>query len=157
MTEVITIRRDDFEALMGVAASGQWRPGTHPQIAEAWQRLSELKDAPGEDGPTAELEPALPDGEFVRVELPGYRHHTGWMTEGTRAGAGCLIVRDWDGHVLAEVFPGPLCQVVHLPTPLKRPEPQAALPAGEGFGDDDDGCGCAPGFICADCRDAGMF
>jgi hypothetical protein len=50
------------------------------------------------------------------------------------------VVRDWDGAVVAEVAPGPLCQFVHLPTPLKRPEPQvpAAITSGNPWGDEPD-------------------
>jgi hypothetical protein len=69
-------------------------------------------------------EPSLPEGTFGRIELPGYRNHTGWVTEETRFGVQMAVVRDWDGRVVAEVAPGPLCQFVYLPTPLRRPEPQ---------------------------------
>lgn len=83
-------------------------------------------------------EPALPEGIYGRVELPGYRNHTGWVTEETRFGVQMAVVRDWDGRVVAEVAPGPLCQFVHLPTPLKRPDPQerAAITSGAGGSDD---------------------
>ena len=77
----------------------------------------------------------LPEGIFGRVELPGYRQHTGWITEETVFGLQMAVIRDWDGRVLAEVALGPGSQVVHLPTPLKRPEPRAALPRGTGWDD----------------------
>ena len=73
----------------------------------------------------------LPDGIWARVEMPGYRENTGWVTEETRFGAQAAVVRDWDGGIEAEVILGPGCRVVRLPVPLRRPGPQAALPAGD--------------------------
>lgn len=86
----------------------------------------------------ADEESPLPEGIYGRIELPGYRNHTGWVTEETRFGVQMAVVRDWDGRVVAEVAPGPLCQFVHLPTPLKRPDPQeqAAITSGAGGSDD---------------------
>ena len=89
----------------------------------------------------AEPEPELPPGRYGRIELPGYRNHTGWIAEETRFGQVAAVVRDWDGLVVAEVFPGPACRVQYLPTPLKRPAPapeQLALTAGSQWGSDDD-------------------
>jgi transcriptional regulator with XRE-family HTH domain len=95
-------------------------------------------------------EPSLPEGVYGRVELPGYRNHTGWVTEETRFGVQMAVVRDWDGAVAAEVAPGPLCQFVHLPTPLKRPEVQerAAIAAPAGPVRE---CGCSDTEICDQC------
>ena len=75
-------------------------------------------------GPAAE---ERPPGIWARVELPGWRNHTGWITEEMRFGTAAAVVRDWDGREVAVVYPGPACQVLPLPTPLKRPEPQTAL------------------------------
>ena len=75
------------------------------------------------------------------MELPGYRNHTGWISEETRFGVPMAVVRGWDGEEVAQVAPGPGCQVVLLPTPLKRPDPAtepAALTAGWGTADDYD-------------------
>ena len=58
---------------------------------------------------------------YGRIEMPGYRHHTGWITEQTIFGQPAAVVRDWDGNQLAAVFPGPGCQLVCVPTPLRRP------------------------------------
>ena len=92
--------------------------------------------------PPAADESLLPAGAFGRIDLPGYRNHTGWVTEETRFGVVLAVVRDWEGRVLAEVAMGPGCQFVHLPTPLRRPEEQerAAITAGDpwGHGDDDE-------------------
>jgi hypothetical protein len=131
MTEgMITVRRDDLLAVLARAGTGNWDPETDPEFAAVWGRLTEAKDAPAEAGLP------LPDGEFGHVELPGFVQHTGWVTEGTRAGCPVLVIRDWDGRKIAEVVPQAMRQFIALPTPLKRPEPQAALPAGAGFGAD---------------------
>lgn len=108
-------------------AAVRWRDGYHRLLGGS--PLPALEEPPV---------PPLPPGQFVRVELPGYRQHTGWVTEETRAGAGVLVIRDWNGAVQAEVFPGAGCQVVHLPTPLKRPEasPQLAISGRDFIGDD---------------------
>lgn len=94
--------------------------------------------------PEPEADPR-PPGIWGRVELPGRRDHTGWITEETRFGAQVAVVRDWDGHEVAWVAIGPGCQVLPLPTPLKRPEPAKALPAGrfgylaeDGYDEDDE-------------------
>jgi hypothetical protein len=73
------------------------------------------------------------------VELPGFVHYTGWVAEGARAGCPVVIIRDWDGLTIAEVVPQAMRQLVPLPTPLKRPEPQRALTAGAPYGDMDEG------------------
>ena len=73
--------------------------------------------------------PSLPDGEYARVEVMGHDQHTGWVSDGTRAGVPVLVVKDWDGRTIAEIPGGSLYRYVPLPTPLKRPEPQPALPA----------------------------
>ena len=92
-------------------------------------------------------EPPLPGGEYARVEIMGHDEHTGWVTESTRAGQPVMVVRDWDGFVIAEVPGHSLYRFVPLATPLKRPDAAAetrrALPAGaahdvhDGFGDRD--------------------
>jgi hypothetical protein len=96
-------------------------------------------------------EPLLPEGEFGRIELPGYRQHTGWVTEETRFGAQVAVVRDWRGLVLAEVVIGPGSQFVHLPTPLRRPEApeQAAIAVAVAVRP----CGCDEYSECDECRD----
>jgi hypothetical protein len=111
------------------AGHGDWdsQPAEWRSAAEEWRGkyhalLRELRLGMAEQ-PEPEA-PPLPDGQYGRIELPGYRNHTGWVTEETRFGVQMAVVRDWDGGVVAEVAPGPLCQFVHLPTPLKRPEPQ---------------------------------
>ena len=85
-------------------------------------------------------EPELPEGIYGRVELPGMRSDTGWITEGTLGGQTVLVVRDWNGCPLGEYILGPACRLVHLPTPLKRPETQerAAITSGRGWDEDDD-------------------
>ena len=99
-------------------------------------------------------EPPLPGGEYARVEIMGHDEHTGWVTESTRAGQPVMVVRDWDGFVIAEVPGHSLYRFVPLATPLKRPDAAAetrrALPAGaahdvhDGFGDRGDWAGDGP-------------
>jgi hypothetical protein len=85
-------------------------------------------------------DPALPEGEYARVEIMGHDYHTGWVTERDRAGVRVLVIADWDGRVLAEVPGQSLYRYVPLPTPLKRPEPQdrAAITSGDPWGSDDE-------------------
>jgi hypothetical protein len=79
---------------------------------------------------------SLPAGRFGRVELPGYRENTGWITEETRFGMQMAVVRDFDGTEAAVVMLGPACRIVWLPTPLKHPGPRD--PLGLAAGDEDD-------------------
>lgn len=129
---------DDLSNLVTMASTGQWDPVKNPALKETFDRAAALKDAgPGGQPVAAPAEPPLPPGQFARVELPGYRNHTGWVTEETRFGAQTAVVRDWDGREIAAVALGPGCQVLFLPTPLRRPEPElAALPAGAHYGDE---------------------
>jgi hypothetical protein len=127
----VTVARADLDVL--VTACLSWLPDeVNEQTREAFTRLDGARydDAGQDPGP-------LPDGFFGRVELPGYRSHTGFITEETRFGAQVAVVRDWNGALVAEVCIGPMCQVVHLPAPLRRPEP-AALTAGSGYDDEVD-------------------
>lgn len=102
------------------------------------RRLTETSE-PADD------EPALPEGEYARVEIMGHDYHTGWVTERDRAGVRVLAIADWDGRVLAEVPGQSLYRYVPLPTPLKRPEVAAITRAnpdydGDGWDSrDDDG------------------
>ena len=97
--------------------------------------------------PAAERDPSLPDGEYARVEIMGHDEHTGWVTESTRAGQPVMVIRGWDGLVIAEVPGHALYRFLPLPTPLRRPEPRAAIAAAyadaaEDFGEsgyDDEG------------------
>jgi hypothetical protein len=131
--DMITVRRDDLHAVMARAGARDWTPESDPKFAAVWERLTEAEAV---TAPAVESEPPLPRGEFGRVELPGFVHYTGWVTDGTRAGCPVVVISDWDGRKVAEVVPQAMRQFIALPTPLKRPEPQAALPAGEGFGDE---------------------
>lgn len=148
MTGTVTVRRDDLETMMAYLASGPWTPAEKPGVAEAWRRLTEAKDAGLEAAEAAEAvqEPPLPPGRWGRIEIPGFRQHTGWITEETRFGVQMAIVRDFSGIEEAAVAVGPGSRVVFLPTPLRRPEPELpALPAGEAYegyyepGDEDEG------------------
>ena len=158
MTETVTIRRDDLQLLMDCAGHDVLPSEAVVPLTEALARCGEAMDAPAETAPpfssaaattlepgltrgaaaAPEAEPSLPDGIYARVELPGYRQHTGWVTEETRFGMQMAVIRDFDGRVLAEAALGPGCQVVHLPTPLKRPDPPLALEAGDSYEEEDD-------------------
>lgn len=150
MADLITVRRDHLETRLAYLASGPWTPSDKPDVAGAWKGLTEAKDADLDA-----QEPPLPPGRWGRVELPGYRQHTGWITEETRFGVQMAIVRDFDGIEEAAVAVGPGSRVVFLPTPLRRPEPEplTALPAGhyEGYygeaGDEDQDADPADEFV----------
>ena len=92
--------------------------------------------------PEPEPEWQMPDGEFARVEILGHDQHTGWVTESTRAGQPVMVIRGWNGHVVAEIPGHTMYRFVPLPTPLKRPdlEPPRAIQGGwYGMdGDDED-------------------
>jgi len=114
---------EDVEALLAACAhlSGLW---PNPAIDRVRAALHAAKK------PAAEADDApLPPGRWGRVELPGYREDTGWLAEETRFGQVVIVVRDWNGAEVANAIIGPMCRVVYLPTPLRRPEPRAALPA----------------------------
>lgn len=103
--------------------------------AETSEQVARLTDqlvaaiAEADAKPDAPEQP-LPDGEYARVEILGHDSHTGWVTEATRAGQPVMVVKDWDGRVIAEVPGHSLYRFVPLATPLKRPEPRAAITAG---------------------------
>ena len=108
---------------------------------ETISRLAEEADPPGWTGavePAPEPVPPLPPGEYGRVEMPGWRTHTGWITEETRFGQSCAVVRDRDGSLIAEVYVGPGCRVLPLPVPVTRAAP-LAISGGWDFGADEDG------------------
>jgi hypothetical protein len=88
-------------------------------------------------GPAEPELPPQPEGEYGRVEIPGFRNNTGWITEGFRAGAGFLVISDRDGTVLAEVAPGPNTRIVHLEVPPERPAAATLLAITGGDPDDD--------------------
>ena len=137
--ETVTVRRDDLELLRKVAACYVPHPPTD-DIREVMERtLAALRGPGGAEVAEAELEP-LPEGFFGRVEIPGMRNHTGWVTEETRFGAQLAVVRDWNGAVIAEMGIGPACRVLHLPTPLKRPDTPLAITSGD-FSDEYDPLG----------------
>lgn len=152
MTRTVTVREDDLRLLMEYAGKDvPAEDGEHEAnvvLARCAEAL-EATEGSEEEGGTAP-EPDLPPGRYARVEIPGFRQNTGWVTEETRFGVQCAVVRDWSGVVEAEVVIGPGSRVVYLPTPLKRPEPQAAIECGTGgFGYEVDGpderiCICGP-------------
>ena len=109
------------------AAANPDPPEDVASMNEALQYARKALD--GEVPPPEPKDPALPPGEWARVEIMGHDQVTGWVTDGTRAGVPVLVIRDWDGRVLREVPGQSLYQFVPLPTPLKRPDPVAALPA----------------------------
>lgn len=133
------VRKDDLDVLL--VACLKYLPDEPDQdITAAFGRLGDARREDAGAVPEPDEDPR-PDGFYGRVELPGWRNHTGWITDEVRFGEQMCVVRDWDGHVLAMVRLGPACQVLPRPTPLKRPEPRAALPPGSGWdgdGPDDD-------------------
>lgn len=88
--------------------------------------------SPVELDPEPEPRPA---GEYARVEVMGHVQHTGWVSDGNRAGVAVLVIRDWDNRVVAEVPGASLYRFVPLPTPLKRPEARPAAITGGSWAD----------------------
>jgi hypothetical protein len=130
MSETVAVRKGDLRLLMQFSASAMLTGGEQEQVNEALARcgeaLASVKDGTGESAP-----PALPPGEFSRVELPGYVSWTGWVAEETYAGAGVLVVRDISGAVLARVSAGAFRQVIPMPTPKPGGDGRLALAAGD--------------------------
>ena len=124
-----------LDRLLSHFAADGWSRTDKPELGEAWDVLIAAKDAAlGYPVPAAAQAPPLPPGRWGRVELPGYRQHTGWITEETRFGVQMAIVRNFDGIEEAAVAVGPGSRVVFLPTPLRRPDAElAALPAADGY------------------------
>ena len=114
--------------LMDRAASNE-KPPEDPALTNEALQYAERALNGEVPAPEAKPGPALPEGEYARVEIMGHDYETGWVTEGTRAGAPVMVIRDWDGRVLREVPGHSLYQFIPLATPLKRPEPQKALTA----------------------------
>lgn len=103
-----------------------------PEAFAAWCRVRAALGC--DERPAAESEDGepLPEGEYARVEILGHDSHTGWVTDSTRAGAPVMVIRDWDGHVIAEIPGTSLYRYVPLATPLKRPVTRAMLPPSRG-------------------------
>jgi len=123
-------------------------------IADIAARYSEAAPS-GPAKAAGEPQPAspLPPGIYGRVELPGFRKHTGWMTEGMLAGQAVMVISDRDGEVLAEYIPGPASRFVRLPVPVpsqpgEEPEPPRAIGPGVV-----QGCTCGPYDECDECAD----
>jgi len=138
----------EYEEALAVLNAG--REG-NPELDRLRAILQQGPDLPASllpvPQPAAERDPSLPDGEYARVEIMGHDEHTGWVTESTRAGQPVMVIRGWDGLVIAEVPGHALYRFLPLPTPLRRPEPRAAIAAAyadaaEDFGEsgyDDEG------------------
>lgn len=133
--ETVPVRRDDLELLLKVAACYVPYPPTD-DIREVTERAMAALRRPDSD----DEEQPLPEGIFGRVELPGWRNHTGWITDELRYGIQMAVVRDRAGAVLAEVALGPGCQIIRLAPPLPDGAPRAALAAGgqDRYEDDDE-------------------
>jgi hypothetical protein len=101
MTETVTVLKADLDMLVA-ACTNCLPPGVSPEVGEAFERLlGAFDEAHGIEGemPAPEPDP-MPDGIWGRVELPGRREHTGWITGGSVWGAEGLIVRDWNGGIM---------------------------------------------------------
>lgn len=138
---MVTVRKGDLDIV--VAACSSYLPSeVSPEVLDAFARVLRTSDeAHGIEGEVRPAEPEAdprPEGIYGRVELPGRRNHTGWIAGASVWGTEGLVVRDWDGRIIADVVMGPGCEVVRLPTPLKRPESRLALTAGPAWSDPDD-------------------
>ena len=137
--ETVPVRKDDLDTL--VAACTSYLPAdVNPEVTEAFSRVLEPFDEVHGIGEEVPASPS-PPGRYGRIEIPGYRENTGWITEETRFGLQVAVVRDKGGEETAMVTPGPACRIVWLAVPVSQREPAAALPAGgwaEETGDPDD-------------------
>jgi hypothetical protein len=120
------VRKDDLDVLV-VACLKHLPDDVSEDVRAAFIRLDDARH----EAPAASEPDPLPDGVFGRIELPGWRNHTGWITDETRFGIQMAVVRDRAGAVLAEVAVGPGCQLVRLAPPLQSPEPLAITGGGE--------------------------
>jgi len=80
------------------------------------------------DEPAPEPVPPLPPGDYGRIEIPGFRNHVGWWTDGLMAGQPVMVCSDRDGKVLARYIPGPGFRFVDLEVPsvtVRQDEPAA--------------------------------
>lgn len=93
------------------------------EIGEGQAEALVAEYAAGKAEPAPEPEPAppLPPGDYGRLELPGYRSHTGWWTPGVLAGQQVMVCTDREGNAVAEYIPGPASRFVRLPVPVTRP------------------------------------
>jgi DNA-binding XRE family transcriptional regulator len=148
----VNVGQSGLARMLGVTqtAVSYWEAGKRdPGVAGLLEVADALGVEPGSllpdrAGPS-QPDPSLPPGEYARVEIMGHDSETGWVTDGTRAGTPVMVVRDWDGRVVAEIPGASLYRYVPLPTPLRRPERQ---PGATGLKP----CGCEPGQPCgADC------
>lgn len=126
-----TVRKDDLDVAAGLIL--RYVPDDALNNQDVRASFGRLDDARHEDaGAAAEPEgDTRPDGFWGRVEIAGYRDATGWVTEQTRFGQQCAVVSDWEGRETDTFILGPNSRVLHLPTPLKRPGPVAAITAGD--------------------------
>lgn len=162
MTTTVTVNLADLEKMMGVFAGGTWNRVDNPDIADAWQRLTEAKDAAlglAETEAHAPAEPPpLPPGDYGTVHVMGHEQREGWVTDGSIAGAACLDVRDEAGRLIAKIPP----HSVYMFEPGFPPQvlarmgaPLAALPAGplpahhfdERYDEDDEPAGEFAGHV----------
>ena len=125
-----TVRKDDLDIIVPLCLR-YFPDDVAPDVPLALSRL-QIARRVGHAEAAAEPEAdARPDGFWGRVEIAGYRDATGWVTDEPRFGLQMAVVRDWDGRVIDEFAMGPNSRIEHLPTPLKRPGPRAALPPGD--------------------------
>jgi len=111
-----------------VEKAGTWQ-------ARYWDLVREYaaskagRQAAEADEPAPEPVPSLPPGDYGRIEIPGFRNHVGWWTEGLMAGQPVMVCSDRDGKVLARYIPGPGFRFVDLevPSATVRQEDRPAL------------------------------
>ena len=97
-------------------------------------------------GKVAEAEPEpvppLPPGDYGRIEIPGFRNHVGWWTDGLMAGQPVMVCSDRNGKVLARYIPGPGFRFVDLEVPsvtVQQEDPAAIEWRADPDDDDPDG------------------
>jgi hypothetical protein len=133
MTETMTWIAPQYLRILVDRAASHPEPPDDPALVNEALQYAERALEGQVPGPEAKPEPSLPPGEYARVEIMGHDSETGWVSDGTRAGVSVLVIRGHDGRVRREVPGHALFSYWPLPTPLKRPDPQAAITAGALF------------------------
>lgn len=147
MTETVSVRKDDLRLIIDMASEVPQAQESVTRLYEALARCGEALNGTSENVPPVHL------GEYARVDIMGHDWRTGWVSDGSMAGAACLDVRDGSGRLVAKVPP----HSVYLYTPLDPPRPgesRAALPAGDESGEDV-GCVCDEDGMDPDCPEHG--
>jgi hypothetical protein len=181
MTETVTVLRDDLQTMMAYLASGPWTPAEKPEVAGAWKRLTEAKDAgleAAEALQAVQVPPSLPPLPAARRRPAGGVEPDMPVIAATRRRAElerltAMGVRvritnpaypdsGWTGHIIGLMDQPSI--LIEMDDGRRHACPQAfavqelpALPAAEAYegyypeAEGRRGCDCGPGERCFEC------